>query len=97
MHFVAFCRVLHAIPVIEYLHRADTADGDVVPVPADRQVARSALVLANCYLDILTYQKPNLNMIQLRAFSHLALAGEVNEIALSFVLVQRRVGYYGTA
>ena len=55
MHFVAFCRVLHAIPVIEYLHRADTADGDVVPVPADRQVARSALVLANCYLDIFEY------------------------------------------
>ena len=51
----SFCRVLHAIPVIEYLHRADTADGDVVPVPADRQVARSALVLANCYLDIFEY------------------------------------------
>ena len=36
---------------LEYLHRADTADGDVVPVPTDRQVPRSALVLGNSYLD----------------------------------------------
>lgn len=35
-------------------------------------------------------------MIQ-KALSYLALAGEVDEIALSFVLVQRRVCYYGTA
>ena len=37
---------------LEYLHRADTADGDVVPVPTDRQVTRSALVLGSCYLDM---------------------------------------------
>ena len=73
-------------------------DGDVVPVPADSQVSRSPLVLTK-FSSIATFfgRFENVPVRSLRAFCYLALAREVNEIALRFVLVQRRVGYNSTA
>ena len=88
-----------------HLHWAHAPDGDVVPVPADRQIPRSSLGFVSSQhifakslpLDTFSrssHQLTYFGKLDLIGLSYLALAREVNEVPFSFVLVQRRVCYH---
>ena len=103
--FAFFLQFFFVFSLKIHLHWTHAPDGDVVPVPADRQIPRSSLGFVSSQhifaksvpLDTFSrssHQLTYFGKLDLIGLSYLSLAREVNEVPFSFVLVQRRVCYH---